>query len=123
MTCGWLLLVKAEILRVYFIMSFPGNQQGNTTAVAYWLSQNMVWLRLLLLAVIAYPALLLLQQRKGWRTGPLGGGCGNQRGGQGVPPAVDRPPVPGARPGGREARLGYLLHRMPYRTGVQSRVN
>ncbi|MCU7551391.1 DUF3179 domain-containing protein [Chitinophagaceae bacterium LB-8] len=61
---GLLLLLAAEILRVYFIMPFPGSQQSNTITIAYWLDQNILWLRLVLLAVIAYPAILVFRQRK-----------------------------------------------------------
>ncbi|MBE7171029.1 MAG: DUF3179 domain-containing protein [Williamsia sp.] len=71
---GLILLIAAEILRVYFIMPFPGSQQRNTVAVAYWLDQNLGWLRLLLLAVIAYPAMQVLRQRKLWRKLLLAGG-------------------------------------------------
>lgn len=67
-----LLLIATEILRVYFIMPFPGSQQKETIAIAYWLDQNILWIRLLLLALIAYPALLILRQRKWWRKSLLG---------------------------------------------------
>jgi hypothetical protein len=63
---GLLLLVAAEIFRVYFIMPFPGSQKKETIGVAYWLDQNIIWVRLLLLALIAYPAFLVLKQRKIW---------------------------------------------------------
>lgn len=63
---GVILLIATEILRVYFIMPFPGSQKSNTIDVAYWLDRNIVWVRLLLLAVIIYPALLLLRRRRIW---------------------------------------------------------
>lgn len=69
---GLLLLLAVEILRVYFIMPFPGSQQKETISIAYWLDQNIVWLRLLLLAIIAYPVLLLLKNAKRWRKVLLG---------------------------------------------------
>lgn len=69
---GLLLLLVAEILRVYFIMPFPGSQQSNTIAVSYWLDQNIWWLRLLLLAAIAYPAFRIIRQRVVWRKALLG---------------------------------------------------
>lgn len=64
---GLLLLLAVEILRVYFIMPFPGSQQGNTIGIAYWLDQNITWLRLLLLAALVYPFLLVWRQSKRWR--------------------------------------------------------
>ncbi len=63
---GLLLLITVEILRVYFIMPFPGSQQNNTIGIAYWLDRNIIWIRLLLLAAIAYPALLILRRSKMW---------------------------------------------------------
>lgn len=74
LTLGLLLLLAVEILRVYFIMPFPGSQQKETIAIAYWLDQNIVWLRLLLLAIIAYPALLVLRQQVRWRKALVGAG-------------------------------------------------
>lgn len=69
---GLLLLLAVEILRVYFIMPFPGSQQKDTIAIAYWLDQNIVWIRLLLLAVVAYPALQLMRRSKTWPKTLLG---------------------------------------------------
>jgi len=64
---GLLLLIALEILRVYFIMPFPGSQQKNTIGLAYWIDRNIVWLRLLLLLAIAYPVLLVFRRSKTWR--------------------------------------------------------
>jgi hypothetical protein len=61
---GLLLLIAVEILRVYFIMPFPGSQQSNTIDIAYWLNQNNSWLRLLLMALIAYPLVIGLRKAK-----------------------------------------------------------
>ena len=41
------LLFAAEILRVYFLMPYPGSQVRNTIPYAYWLNQSMVWIRIL----------------------------------------------------------------------------
>ena len=49
---GILYLFALEILRVYFIMPFPGSQYGNTIGIAYFLNTNITWLRLLGFAVI-----------------------------------------------------------------------
>lgn len=73
-----LLLIAVEVLSVYFIMPFPGSQLGldannpyeTSTARlewAYWLHQNIVWLRLVGLLLLAYPAyLFLIKPRRAW---------------------------------------------------------
>jgi len=58
-----LFLFATEILRVYFIMPFPGSQQENSIAVAYWLSRNIWWLRLGGLLILAF--LLIDKVRRG----------------------------------------------------------
>jgi Protein of unknown function (DUF3179) len=52
---GLLLLFAAEILRVYFVMPFPGSQYRNTIALAYGINNNIIWIRLLALALIIFP--------------------------------------------------------------------
>lgn len=47
-----LLLTLVEIARVYFIMPFPGSQQGNTVQLAYWLDQHIHWIRGFGIAVV-----------------------------------------------------------------------
>lgn len=64
---GLVSLIAVEILRVYFIMPFPGSQESNTIDIAYWLHQNIVWIRIVLLLIIVYPALQVFRQRKRWR--------------------------------------------------------
>ena len=49
------MLFAAEILRIYFIMPFPGSQHKDTISLAYWISNNIIWIRLLALVVVAYP--------------------------------------------------------------------
>lgn len=58
-TLAFILLLAAEVLRVYFIMPFPGSQRTETIAVAYWLDTNISWLRWLLLALAIGTALPL----------------------------------------------------------------
>ncbi len=48
-------------------MPFPGSQQSNTISFAYWMDQNIGWLRLALLAMIAYPVYRIFQQRGVWK--------------------------------------------------------
>jgi hypothetical protein len=46
-----ILLFSAEILRVYFLMPYPGSQVSNTVSYAYWLDQSIVWIRILALVL------------------------------------------------------------------------
>ncbi len=62
-----ILLIATEILRVYFIMPFPGSQRSNTIDIAYWLDRNMIWIRLVLLAIIIYPCYYTLLHSRIWR--------------------------------------------------------
>ncbi len=52
---GMILLLGLEILRVYFIMPFPGSQRSETIALAYFLHNNIAYFRLLGLLLIAFP--------------------------------------------------------------------
>ena len=58
---GILLLLAFEILRVYFIMPFPGSQRAETIDLAYFLHNNLVYFRLLGLLLIAAPAIYFLR--------------------------------------------------------------
>jgi hypothetical protein len=49
---GLLLLFAIEILRVYFIMPFPGSQHSDTIGLAYFLDRNIFWLRILALVMV-----------------------------------------------------------------------
>lgn len=62
-SAGILLLVSVEILRVYFIMPFPGSQRNETIEIAYFLESNINLFRIIGLVVIVYPTLLLLQSK------------------------------------------------------------
>ncbi len=52
---GMLLLLAIEILRVYFIMPFPGSQHSNTIGLAYFIDRNRIWLRIIGALLIAWP--------------------------------------------------------------------
>ncbi len=52
---GFLVLITVEILRVYFIMPFPGSQNDETIDIAYFLGSNILYFRILGLVMIAYP--------------------------------------------------------------------
>jgi hypothetical protein len=65
-TFGLILLFAIEILRVYFIMPFPGSQHSDTVGIAWFLNNYILWFRLIALAMVLPP--LLYFYRKG-RTG------------------------------------------------------
>lgn len=63
-----LFLVLLEAARVYFIMPFPGSQREETIDIAYWLHNNISWLRLigwLVAGLLLY--LLVRTQKRGGR--------------------------------------------------------
>ena len=64
---GLSLLIVIEILKVYFIMPFPGSQQSNTIAIAYFINNNIWWMRLLLIAIIIIPLWHYLSKGKLWQ--------------------------------------------------------
>ena len=64
---GFLLLFAVEIARVYFIMPFPGSQQSDTINLAYWLHNNIGWLRLVALLLLAYPFYQIVKTSKRWK--------------------------------------------------------
>src|SRR6266542_4551601 len=64
---AFLLLFAIEILRVYFIMPFPGSQHNNTIDIAYWLDRNVVCLIILALLLLVYPLISLLKHSKKWK--------------------------------------------------------
>ncbi|MBL7698098.1 MAG: DUF3179 domain-containing protein [Chitinophagaceae bacterium] len=51
---GLILLIALEISGIYFIMPFPGSQKTNSLPLAYWLHNNIMWIRILLLAVVLW---------------------------------------------------------------------
>lgn len=52
---GLLVLLGIEILRVYFIMPFPGSQRNETIAIAYFIESNINLFRITGVLLIAYP--------------------------------------------------------------------
>jgi hypothetical protein len=63
---GLLLLFSAEILRVYFIMPFPGSQHKDTISLAYWISNNITWIRILALVLIIFPLITIFKNGRRW---------------------------------------------------------
>ena len=54
-TLGLLLLFLPEILRIYFIMPFPGSQLNNTIGLAYVLNCSIAFFRVIGVVLIAVP--------------------------------------------------------------------
>jgi hypothetical protein len=63
---GFLVLFAAEILRVYFIMPFPGSQQANTINIAYFIDRNIWLIRLIAILLIAVPLYEVFTKSKWW---------------------------------------------------------
>lgn len=59
---GILLLFATEILRVYFIMPFPGSQHSNSIDLAYFIDRNRLWLRIAGFVLVGYA--LIIHQPK-----------------------------------------------------------
>ena len=64
---GLLLLFGAEILRVYFIMPFPGSQHKNTIALAYWITTHIIWIRILAFILLISPVIQTFRTGKAWK--------------------------------------------------------
>ena len=62
---GLLILFATEILRVYFIMPFPGSQKANTIQVAYFLN-NYIWLFRVAGLILFVPAMLHVFRNSRW---------------------------------------------------------
>jgi hypothetical protein len=63
---GLLILFAAEILRVYFIMPFPGSQHANTIDIAYFIDQNIWYIRLIAVLLIAIPLFNVFARKRLW---------------------------------------------------------
>lgn len=66
-TIGLLWLIAIEILRVYFIMPFPGSQKANTIDIAYFIDRNISWLRLIGFAIVIIPLISILKNSRRWK--------------------------------------------------------
>jgi hypothetical protein len=64
---GLLVLFAAEILRVYFIMPFPGSQQSNTVDFAYFLHKNIIYIRILGFVMILFAMYKSFKYWKRWQ--------------------------------------------------------
>lgn len=63
----FLTLFLLEIGKVYFIMPFPGSQRSNTIDIAYFLHNNIWWLRLIMLALLLYLLWPVFSKGKLWK--------------------------------------------------------
>ena len=62
-----LFLFATEILRVYFIMPFPGSQRSNTIRVAYFINNYIWWLRLIGLILLLPLLWRVLRYGQRWK--------------------------------------------------------
>jgi len=64
---AFILLFAAEILRVYFIMPFPGSQHANTIDVAYFINKYIWWIRLLAVIIMISSLWHYLSRGRWWQ--------------------------------------------------------
>ncbi len=64
---GLLYLVILEICKVYLIMPFPGSQRSDSVSFAYFIHNNIWWLRIVGVVIIAGPLLRSLSKGKIWQ--------------------------------------------------------
>src|SRR5476651_1193015 len=64
---GLLFLIALEIAKVYFIMPFPGSQRSNSISFAYFLSNNIWWLRILGIILIVNAFTYFITKGKIWQ--------------------------------------------------------
>ena len=60
-------LIAIEILRVYFIMPFPGSQRANTIDIAYFINKYIWWFRIAGWVLLFVLALYALRHAKIWK--------------------------------------------------------
>lgn len=66
-----LLLIVAEILRVYLVMPYPGSQVKDTIVIAYWLSTNIFWIRIFAAVIILASIISFFPNGKVWEKSVL----------------------------------------------------
>jgi hypothetical protein len=64
---GLLVLFATEILRVYFIMPFPGSQHSDTIDLAYFISKNIIWLRVIGILIVIFPLISYFEHSRVWK--------------------------------------------------------
>ncbi|MHA4808676.1 DUF3179 domain-containing (seleno)protein [Flavitalea flava] len=68
---GLLFLIALEILRVYYIMPFPGSQHGDSVSFAYFLNNNIWRMRLFCLILVLPPLFYYFRKGKSWQKAGL----------------------------------------------------
>lgn len=61
-----LILIFAEIFRIYLVMPYPGSQVKDTILFAHWLNVNITWIRLLAGAIIIVSIISLFTKGRIW---------------------------------------------------------
>ena len=64
---GLFALLLLEVAKVYFIMPFPGSQKANSIDLAYFLNNNLWWIRLVLILLLIAPIVHFLRSGKKWQ--------------------------------------------------------
>jgi hypothetical protein len=57
LVAGFSILIVIEVLRVYYIMPFPGSQEEQSVDIAYFLHNNIIYFRILGLLIVGWPFL------------------------------------------------------------------
>jgi hypothetical protein len=68
---GFALLLTTEILRVYFIMPFPGSQHSNSIGLAYFLDKYIIWFRIIGFILVVPSAWYYFKNGRFWQKGLL----------------------------------------------------
>ncbi len=64
---GFIILLVTEILRVYFVMPFPGSQKSDTIQIAYFLHKYIWWFRILGLLLFVPPMIYIFRNSRWWK--------------------------------------------------------
>jgi hypothetical protein len=64
---GFIILLATEILRVYFIMPFPGSQKADTIQIAYFLHNYIWWFMILGFILFVPPMIYIFRNSRWWR--------------------------------------------------------
>jgi len=66
MFAGLIALILLEISKVYFIMPLPGSQKMNSLGFAYFLNDNLWWIRLIIIILLIGPLVHHFKSAKKW---------------------------------------------------------
>jgi hypothetical protein len=67
LVAGLLLLFGAEVLSVYSLLPFTDIQEKEVLAITYFFHHHILWLRILALALIAYPVYYIIRYKRVWQ--------------------------------------------------------